>query len=607
MSSLDLAVIGNCTFGALLDRHARVVWCCLPRFDGDPVFCDLLNDHGSNDPGGSDPDGRLDGRGGFYDVELFELSHSEQAYRRNSAVLVTRLYDRNGGAIEITDFAPRFKQFGRVFRPTMLMRRIKPIAGTPRIRIRLRPAYGYGAHRPDTTRGSNHIRYLMANLVLRLTTDAPLSYIVDEVPFVLEQSITLLLGPDESLHEGVNETARDFFEKTDFYWREWCRYLSLPFEWQEAVIRAAITLKLCSFEESGAVLAAMTTSIPEAPGSSRNWDYRFCWLRDTYFVVHALNRLGATRTMEAYLGYIANIVAMAPDGYLQPLFGITLETKLPEHQADSLAGYRGLGPVRLGNGAHTQIQNDGYGSVILATAQSFFDHRLSHMGDVALFRRLETLGEQAVKRWNQPDAGLWELRTRAAVHTYSAVMCWAGCDRLAKIAAHIGEADRSIFWRRHADELRHEILQRGWNEQVGSFASTFDGDEIDASLLLLPQLGFIEADDPRFLGTLKRIEALLRRGNHIFRYASADDFGLPETAFTVCTFWYIDALVAVGRADEARALFENMLSCRNPLGLLSEDIDPASGELWGNFPQTYSMVGLIHSAMCLSKPWEEAF
>ena len=594
MSSLDLAVIGNCTFGALLDQHARVVWSCLPRFDDDPVFCGLLNDHGEGDKG-------------FYEVELLELSHSEQRYRRNSAVLVTLLTDRNGGAIEITDFAPRFKQFGRVFRPTMLVRRVKPISGTPRIRIRLRPVYGYGARRPETTRGSNHIRYVMTSLVLRLTTDAPLSYIADEIPFVLEQPITLLLGPDESLHEGPAETARDFFEKTDQYWREWCRYLSLPFEWQDAVIRAAITLKLCSFEESGAILAAMTTSVPEAPDSGRNWDYRFCWLRDSYFVVHALNRLGATRTMEGYLSYIANIVAMAPDGYLQPLFGITLETKLDERQAETLTGYRGMGPVRLGNEAYRQVQNDGYGSVILATAQSFFDHRISSMGDLPLFRRLEALGEQAIQRWNQPDAGLWELRSREAIHTYSSVMCWAACDRLAKIAAHIGEADRSTFWRRHADKLREETLRRGWNDEIQSFVATFEGDEIDASLLLLPQLGFIEADDPRFLGTLARVEALLRRGDHIYRYVAADDFGVPETAFTVCTFWYIDALAAVGRRQEARALFETMLASRNPLGLLSEDIDPASGELWGNFPQTYSMVGLIHSAMSLSKRWEEAF
>lgn len=597
MSSLDLAVIGNCSFGALLDRHARIVWCCLPRFDSDPVFCSLLNDR----EGGGGEEG-----GGFFEIELFDLSHSEQRYRRNSAVVETRLYDRNGGAIEIRDFAPRFKQFGRVFRPIMLIRRIRPIAGTPRVRVRLRPAYGYGAERPTTTRGSNHVRYVMPDQVLRLTTDGPITYIQEEVPFILETPITLLLGPDESLTQGVNETARDFFEKTDDYWREWCRYLSLPFEWQEAVIRAALTLKLSNFEESGAIIAAMTTSIPEAADTERNWDYRFCWLRDSYFVVNALNLLGATRTMEGFLNYITNVVASAENGYLQPVFGITLESRLDESQVGSLAGYRGMGPVRKGNGAYTQVQNDGYGSVILSTAQTFFDHRLTRMGDLALFQRLEVLGEQALARWDQPDAGLWELRTRESVHTYSSVMCWAACDRLIKIAAQLGQEDRAGYWAGHATTIREAVLERAWNPALDSFVATFGGQETDAALLLLPQLGFVRADDPRFHGTLALIEARLRRGMHLYRYDAPDDFGRPETAFNVCTFWYIDALAAVGRLEEARALFENMLACRNVLGLLSEDLDPESGELWGNYPQTYSLVGLIHSAMRLSKPWEEA-
>lgn len=594
MSTLDLGVIGNCSFGALVDGRGRVVWSCLPRFDSDPVFCSLLNDHG-------------DGDKGFYDVELFGFERSEQSYQRNSAVLVTRLYDGEGGGIEITDFAPRFKQFGRVFRPTMIVRRIKPIGGTPRIRVRLRPSYGYGRERPTTTRGSNHIRYVMPDLTLRLTTDGPVTYILEEVPFILSGAITLVLGPDESLTEAAGTVGRDFFEKTDGYWREWCRYLAIPYEWQEAVIRAAITLKLCSFEESGAVIAAMTTSVPEAPDSGRTWDYRFCWLRDSFFVVHLLNRLGVTRTMEGFLGYIANIVATAEDGYLQPLFGITLESRLDEAQVDSLAGYRGMGPVRVGNGAYTQVQNDGYGSVVLAATQSFFDRRLTTMGDQPLFERLERLGGQAVRRWDAPDAGLWELRTREEVHTYCSVMCWAACDRLAKIAAALGLPDREAHWQGHAATIHAGIVAQAWNADLNSFVATFGGDQTDASLLLLPKLGFVAAEDPRFLGTLDLIEKRLRRGNHVQRYDAPDDFGKPETAFNICTFWYIDALAAVGRKDEARTLFENMLDCRNPLGLLSEDYDEATGQLWGNFPQTYSMVGLIHSALELSKPWEEAF
>lgn len=594
MSNLDLAVIGNCNVSALLDSRARFVWTCVPRFDGDPVFCSLLN-------GGDDPEA------GFFDVEVLDFAWSEQAYRRNSAIVDTTLCDQYGSAVEITDFAPRFKQFGRVFRPMTLLRIIRPVTGTPRIRLRLRPTFGYGAQRPQTTRGSNHIRYVMPEHTLRLTTNAPVAYVLEEVPFVLETPIVLILGPDESLEQSVEQMAREFVEKTDDYWREWCRNLSLPFEWQEAVIRAAITLKLSSFEETGAIIAAMTTSVPEAPASQRNWDYRYCWLRDSYFVVHALNRLGATRTMEGYLNYITNIVATAGHGELQPVYGVSQLGRLVEQDIGSLEGYRGMGPVRIGNQAHGQVQNDGYGSVVLACAQSFFDTRLARPGGASLFERLEHLGQQAVQRWNQPDAGLWELRTRARVHTYSSLMCWAACDRLAKIAGHLRLNDREAYWRGQAETIRAAILKQSWNSKVGSYVESFGGEHVDASLLLMCELGLVAPSSKRFQRTLSMIEQRLRRGGHLFRYEAPDDFGSPETSFIVCTFWYIDALVAVGRRDEARELFEAMLAARNRLGLLSEDLDPQTGELWGNFPQTYSMVGLINSAMRLSKPWEEAF
>jgi GH15 family glucan-1,4-alpha-glucosidase len=599
MSSLDLALIGNCTLGALIDAKASIVWCCLPRFDSDPVFCRLLNDEQQQTHG-------------CYDIELQDFVRSEQHYRRNSAVVVTRLYDSSDGVVEVTDFAPRFKHFDRTFRPAAIMRHLRPLSGSPRIRLRIRPAYDYGRGSPEVTRGSNHLRYVMPNLTLRLTTDAPITYLAEEVPFILDRPLSLMLGPDESLTASVNEISYEFFRKTDEYWREWTRYLALPFEWQDAVIRASITLKLCNFEETGAIVAAMTTSIPEAPHSGRNWDYRYCWLRDAYFVVHALNRLGATKTMEGYLAYISNIVAsnqQATDGggHLQPVFGIALESRLDEAVCESLAGYRGMDPVRIGNSAYTQIQNDGYGSIILASTQSFFDSRLEHPGDVTFFEKLEGLGCQAIRLWDQPDAGLWELRSRQQVHTYSAAMCWAACDRLAKIALRLELDERAFVWADAAKRIRTGILQRAWNDKLNSLVSTFEGEDIDASLLCLLEVGFLKADDPRFLGTLAQVERHLIHGGFLHRYAKPDDFGPPEVAFNVCTFWYIDALAAVGRREEARALFETMLAARNPLGLLSEDIATDTCELWGNFPQTYSMVGLISSAMKLSKTWEEAY
>ncbi len=349
----------------------------------------------------------------------------------------------------------------------------------------------------------------------------------------------------------------------------------------------------------------MTTSVPEIDGGGRNWDYRFCWLRDAYFVVRTLNRLGYIETMEDFLAYISNIVGASEDGHLQPVYGIGLERKLIERTVESLAGYRGNQPVRVGNQAYEHHQYDGFGSVVLAATQAFFDARLRRPAGRHAFNRLETIGEQAFKLFNVPDAGLWEFRTIARVHTHSAVMCWAACDRLARIASHLNLPDRSTLWQARADQIRDTVLRECWNPELGSFAASFGGDEIDASLLLMHEVGFIRPDDPRFLGTVEAVEHQLRRGNHLFRYIKEDDFGAPENAFIICTFWYIDALIAIGRRDEARELFEHMLASRNHLGLLSEDINPGSHELWGNFPQTYSLVGLINCAMKLSKSWED--
>ena len=592
MQSLELSMIGNSSYAALIDTQGRIVWACMPRFDGNPVFCDLL-----------EPETDI----GFYDIEIEGFLRSEQTYRPNSAIVETCLFAEGGAAIEILDFAPRFKQFGRLFRPLALVRRIRRLGGAPRIRIRLRPAGNYGAETPTVTRGSNHIRYILPDHVLRLTSDVPVSFVLDETAFLLDQPIDLILSQDEALTRPVRAVARDFEEQTDEYWREWARYLAVPFEWQEAVIRAAITLKLCSVEDSGAIVAAVTTSVPEAAGTERNWDYRFCWLRDSYFTIRALNRLGATRTMEEFLRYILNIVASSPDGQLQPVFGVQMETTLSESSVESLAGYRGHRPVRVGNLAYMQTQHDVYGAVVLACAQAFFDQRIDLQGDDRLFATLERVGETAARMFDQPDAGLWELRGRQRTHTFSALMCWAACDRLARIAAQLEHPDRSEVWNEHARVIRERIETDGWNEKKQAYVSAFGGTEVDAALLLMHELSFCSADDPRFLGTVAAVERELRRGDHVFRYVEADDFGTPHNAFNVCTFWYIDALAAIGRREEARQLFENMLACRNRAGLLSEDLDTETNELWGNIPQTYSMVGLIVSALRLSKSWEEAF
>jgi len=589
-SSLELGLIGNGSVAALVDPQARIVWGCVPAFDGDPVFCGLLSPR--------------EHQGGDWTIELENFVSAEQSYISNTAILRTVLRDASGGAVEIVDFAPRWHQNDRFYRPVMLVRRLRPLSGTPRIRVHLRPLAEYGSVKPETTWGSNHIRYIIPEFTLRLTSDMPVRLVRDALPFVLDRDAHFVLGPDETLTQSVSGFARNAEEQTLNYWRNWVRNLSIPLEWQEAVIRSAITLKLCQYDETGAIVAAMTTSIPEAPNTVRNWDYRYCWLRDSAFVVRALNRLGATRTMEEYLRYLANIAS--DDGELQPLYGIGYEQQLAESEVESLAGYRGMGPVRRGNLAWLQKQHDVYGSVVLASTQLFFDTRLARVGDASVFARLEPVGERAYALHDRPDAGLWEFRGREEVHTYSSVMCWAACDRLARIAVHLKLAPQAQLWRQRADEMHARIVAHAYNEELGHFVESLDGNRLDASLLLLADLGFVKPDDPRFVRTVEAIGKGLKRGDALFRYVMPDDFGAPETSFTICTFWYIDALASVGRQEEARSLFERILARRNHLGLLSEDLEFDDGEAWGNFPQTYSHVGLINAAMRLSRPWQDA-
>jgi len=596
VSDLDLALIGNSSVAALLDARARLVWCCLPRFDSDPAFCALLR----TDDG---PDG---GRGVF-EVDLADFERSEQAYIAHTPILKTRLYDKHGGGVEITDFAPRFQQFGRLFCPVMLLRQIRPLAGSPRVRVRIRPLCEYGARAPTITWGSNHVRYVMPDMDLRLTTDFSITAILEETPVVLREPVSIVLGPDETLHTSAGEAFRRFLDDTAAWWRDWVRGLAISFEWQEQIIRAAITLKLNAYEDTGAIVAAVTTSIPESSASGRNWDYRYCWLRDAYFVVNALNRLNATNTMERFLDFIINTAAGTNGADLQPVYSVTGKAGIVEREAPSLPGYRGMGPVRIGNQAYAQNQHDVYGAAVLAAAHVFFDARLALRSDQALFRQLEQLGDRAAALYDKPDAGLWELRGTRQVHTFSSVMCWAACDRLAKIAARIGLEERARHWRTRADAMHAAISERAWNAKRASFAATFGGEQLDASLLLLHELDFLRADDPRFAGTVRAVEKDLRRGDFVFRYVQPDDFGVPDNAFAVCTFWYVDALASLGRTDDARALFEGLIARCNQHGLLSEHIEPKTGELWGNFPQTYSMVGLINSAMRLSIPWDLAF
>jgi hypothetical protein len=589
MATLDLAAIGNCAIASLVDRNARHVWFCFPRLDGDPLFNALVN--------GDDP------QSGFMDIEVEGLIDTTQSYIRHTPILQTRMRTKIGEELLVTDLAPRLSRFERSYRPPLILRRIEPVIGHPRIRVRLRPTFDWGAAAPKISFGSNHVRFSHDNEVLRVTADLGPSYIVNEQSFLLARPVNLFIGIDESLPQNPDSIATQFLHETTRFWVEWVRNLALPFEWQDAVIRAAITLKLCNYEETGAIVAALTTSIPEAPNTGRNWDYRFCWLRDAFFTVNALNRLGSIPTMEHFVRFMLDTV-VAEGAELNPLYGIVASTPLTEREAPALAGYRGMGPVRVGNAATSQLQNDVFGSVVLSAAQVFWDSRVNLTGGIDLYRRLRPAAKAGVERALNQDSGVWEFRGRTRLHTYSVAMCWAAAQRMALIAKRVGSLDDAVNWDKQANVIRQALFSRAATKD-GWISGALDEEIVDASTLLLPQLGLISARSEPFLKTLRIVEKRLFRSGFVLRYDEPDDFGLPETAFLVCTFWYIDGLAASGRVEEARNLFTDLLERRNSFGLFSEDVHPTTKELWGNFPQAYSLVGLINSAFRLSSSWEE--
>jgi hypothetical protein len=352
-TNVDLWPIGNCQVSALVDRAGRFVWACVPRVDGDPLFSALV--------GGAEPDS------GYWGIAIENSVSVEQHYIRNTPILVSTHTDDAGNALEVIDFCPRFVRSGRTYRPVAFARIVRPLRGSPRVTMQLRTTCGWGGTCREQIGGSNHLRILLDSMQLRLTTTAPIGMVQEERTFRLERPLHFFLGPDESFSGDLAETLEAMLTQTIAEWQEWVRGLAIPLEWQDVVIRSAITLKLCQHEETGAIVAALTTSIPEHAGSERNWDYRYCWIRDAYYTVQALNRLGALDVLEGYLGYLRNIVDSAAGGHIQPLYGVLGEATLEERFAPALAGYRGMGPVRVGNQAYEQIQHDAYGQIVLCS------------------------------------------------------------------------------------------------------------------------------------------------------------------------------------------------------------------------------------------------
>jgi GH15 family glucan-1,4-alpha-glucosidase len=577
-------IIGNCAFSALIDKGS-IVWLCWPRMDSAFVFASLL-----------------DGAGGSFDVEMLDAQSIRQEYVENTNILRTVMQSA-AGSLELLDFAPRFSQYDRSYKPTMVVRILRPLGGEPWVRVRCRPTLDNGRRPAASYCASNHIEYLGFDAPVRLTTNMALTCVSEERPFALLRDHHLVLTWGQPLESPLEETAENFLSRTQAYWRRWVRNGRVPRDYQKEVIRSALVLKLHQYEDTGAILASTTTSIPEHPGSGRCWDYRYCWLRDAFFSLNAFERLGQTEEMEKFVVYLLNLCRKP--WTLQPVYALSGERELPEQILEHLSGYRNERPVRIGNQAYQHVQNDVYGEMILAISRLLLDVRfvgVEGLSGAALL--VQRLLDQIEGRLEEEDAGLWELRSKWRLHAFTLLMHWAGARRAAEIGESLGSTALQERGADLARRSRHLLETRCWSPELGALTQAASTSNLDSALLLAVQLGFFDPLDPRAGTHIEAIRARLGAdGGLLRRYAVADDFGVPQAAFTVCSLWLAEALAIVGRREEAKDLFERILALHNGLGLFSEDILPATGEQSGNFPQTYSHVGIINTAFRLSRDW----
>jgi glucoamylase len=578
-----MGIVGNCSFLAYIDTHANVKWMCMPRFDSSFLFGSLLD----NQKGGK-----------FQIIPKDKNFQSSQYYLENTNILCTE-FRCSDGKFRVIDFAPRFYQYERYFRPLALFRKIELIEGRPSIEVVCQPVGDYGRVQPEILRGSNHIRYLNIGSQVRLTTNISLNMIIEESSFILSENKYLAFTYEVPLEAPVEETCEAFLEKTKIYWQNWIKTTSIPNIYQEEIIRSALVLKLHQYEDTGGIIASGSMSLPEFDQSGRNWDYRYCWMRDSYYTLNAFNSLGHFEESERYFQYIENIIASESER-IQPLYSITGKKKITEIVLD-LKGYLGNNePVRVGNDAYTHIQNDVYGQVLVSLLPIYVDKRLNIARHSKSFDIILFLLERIEATMFEPDAGLWEFRNLKQLHCYTFLFHWAGSKAALKIGEDLGN-EVIVEKAKKLINLASEQIEKCYLPEKQAYAQAVGSKYLDASCLKLITMNYLDAQSDRAKNHLKALEAELKTEQGLFyRYLHEDDFGTPHTTFLICAFWYAEALACVGRMNDSIHVFENLLKYSNHLGILSEDVG-VDGSQWGNFPQTYSHVGLMNTAFRISK------
>ena len=590
----DYALIGDCRSAALVSREGSLDWLCWPRFDSPSIFAALL-----------DTD-----RGGCFSVRPVGPFRPDRHYVPDTNVLET-IFSTPDGSVVLRDLMPVDSEAGKRAALTPeheVLREIEGLAGEVYLRIHYAPRPDYARQAVVLTRrGKLGIWCQSGRDQLILSSDVALDLSPDHSSANADVAIragerrwlsltwsrdapAVIPALDTAAHRRLTGSLR--------WWRQWVARCAYDGPYREAVTRSALALKLMTHAPSGAVIAAPTTSLPERLGGQRNWDYRYCWLRDASFTVRALLDLGYEEEASAYVGWLLHATRLTwPE--LQVVYNVHGEAHLPERDLPHLAGYAGSRPVRIGNDAHGQLQLDVYGEVLDAVAR-----HVRHTGqidrDTANF--LDGLGQTVCERWQQADEGIWEGRSGRLRHTHSAVLCWVALDRLVTIQETTGVRLDVVRFRQERDAIRHAIEQRGYNRALQSYTQTFDGDTMDASLLTLPLYGYIDAADPRMVSTCAMIHERLGAGELIHRYTEATQDGLPagEGAFGICGFWAVECLARRGETEQATKAFERLLGHGNDLGLHAEEVDPGTGEALGNFPQAFTHIGLINAALTLA-------
>lgn len=586
MNNLDYGIIGNCRSAALISKTGSIDWCCLPQFDASSVFAGLLDQD----------------KGGHFSIHVDEYYTIEQSYIKNTNILRT-LFTADEGSFELLDFMPRYKIDGNTHYPPDIIRYFKLLSGRPRFTLDYQPKLEYAKFETKTSDYGDYVKshtdegqydslYLYSNFAHQ--------DIIDGVEIALTEDSYALLSYNQKL---LNETvARQYLklQKTKVYWLDWTNSLTSYSKYQDKIIRSALALKLLSYDKTGALLAAATTSLPETIGEVRNWDYRFCWIRDASMAVSTMTKLGHMDIVQRFMDFIISIIS-DKDENIQIMYGINGQKKLTEEVLEHLGGYKGSSPVRIGNAAYIQKQNDIFGVLMDVIYQHFtlFDTSLSIGEDLWTITR--SIVKTVEANWEKPDKGIWEIRTEDKHFTFSKVLCWVAIDRAVKIAKLIKKSSYEKVWTKLANTIKADIHDKAWNEEVQSFTQFYGSKDQDASNLLMESLGFISAKDDKYKSTVKAIEKELSRDGLMYRYKNKDDFGIPGSSFTICTFWLINSLNAIGERKKATALFDQLMTYSNHLGLFSEDIDFDTKRLLGNFPQAYSHLALIDTAINLAK------